>query len=113
MRLSKKKLRQSVELYESFREAKPKRLKVLSFDVPELVAVIGHVEAIDYRTTHGGKVTLYNHKFQKGSRPLLVASSDGRQLLLLGGRYVFTDRGIVDKDGKGRQILNPKHGARA
>jgi hypothetical protein len=37
-------------------------------------------------------------------------SSDGKTLLLLGGRYQFTERGIVDKDAKGREIENKKHG---
>jgi hypothetical protein len=71
---------------------------------------MGHVEGIDYRTTHAGKVTLYRHKFTKGSRPLLCVSGDGRQLMLLGGRYEWTDRGIQDEDASGRLIGNPKHG---
>jgi len=45
----------------------------------------------------------------KGSRPLLVASPDGKCLMLLGGRFKFTDRGIVDRDANGREIENKKH----
>ena len=30
-------------------------------------------------------------------RPILAASHDGRQLLLIGGSFEFTDRGITDK----------------
>jgi hypothetical protein len=106
----KKVIRAAVNLYQSFREKAPKRLKVVSFDVPEAVMVIGHVEEIAYRTTHGDKTEHYVHAFAPGSRPLLTASHDGRQLLLLGGRYMFTDRGIVDKDAKGRLIFEPEHG---
>jgi hypothetical protein len=105
-----KEVRAAVELYESFREKKPKRLKILDVKIPRVVVHVGYVEAVDYRTTHGTELVLYNHKFAAGSRPLLCVSSDGRQLLLLGGRYQFTERGIVDKDSKGRQIKNPKHG---
>lgn len=110
MKLSRKVLRMAVDLYTSFRERKPTRLKVVHFDVPEAVIVIGHVDEICYTTTHGNKPEHYSHEFQSGSRPLLCASHDGKQLLLLGGRYEFTDRGIVDKDAKGRLNFDPDHG---
>lgn len=108
--MKKKVIRAAVNLYQSFREKAPKRIKVVQFDVPEAVMVVGHVEEIAYRTTHGEKTEHYVHAFEPGSRPLLVASHDGKQLLLLGGRYKFTDRGIVDKDAKGRLIFEPEHG---
>ena len=103
-------MRKAVDLYTSFREKKPRKIKRISFDVPEIVACMGHVEAIEYRTTHGKKVTLYKHDFAPGSRPLLCVSADGRQILLLGGRYKWTDRGIVDRDAQDREIDNPAHG---
>lgn len=103
-------MRQAVDLYTSFREERPKKLARLKVDIPKVVAQMGHVEAIDYRTTHKGKVTLYRHKFEKGSRPLLCVSGDGTQLMLLGGRYEWTDRGIQDADAAGNLIDNPKHG---
>lgn len=106
----KRAIRAAVKLYRDFREKEPKRLTTVDFDIPEAVMVIGHVEAIKYRTTHGGETELYEHPFQPGSRPLLVASSDGKQLLLLGGRYKFTARGIVDRDAKGRLVYEPDHG---
>ncbi len=101
----------AVTLYESFREAKPRSIGTYKMPVPRAVAVIGYVEGIDYRTTHKGKLTLYHHDFVPGSRPLLCASADGRQLLLLGGRFQFTERGIVDLDHEGQEIENPAHGA--
>jgi hypothetical protein len=112
LRVPKRDLHAAVALYESFREKKPKRLKVVNVDIPTVVACIGHVEAIDYRTTHGSKLTLYRHDFVAGSRPLLCVSSDGKSLLLLGGRYQFTERGIVDKDASGKEVKNKKHGRR-
>lgn len=106
----KRALRAAVQLFRDFREKEPKRLRVVHFDVPEAVMVIGHVESICYRTDHDGKTELYEHPFQPGSRPLLCASSDGNQLLLLGGRYKFTARGIVDRDAKGKLVYEPGHG---
>lgn len=100
----------AVTLYESFREKTPKRIRTVDFDIPLAVAAIGYVDAIDYETTHGRKRVLYRHEFAKGSRPLMAVSADGAQLLLLGGRYVFTDRGIVDLDHRGRERPDPKHG---
>lgn len=100
----------AIRLYRAFREKDPERIGVVHVELPEAVAVIGYVEAIKYRTTHGGKTELYEHPFQAGSRPLLVASSDGRQLLLLGGRYRFGARGIVDVDARGKLVLDPDHG---
>jgi hypothetical protein len=109
LRVPKRDLHAAIALYESFREKKPRRIKVVDVDIPTVVACIGHVEAIDYRTTHGKKLALYRHDFVKGSRPLLVASPDGKCLMLLGGRFKFTDRGIVDRDANGREIENKKH----
>jgi hypothetical protein len=110
MRIPKKDLHAAVALYSSFREKNPKRLKIVNIDIPTVVAVIGHCESIDYTTTHGDKVVLYRHDFAQGSRPLLAVSADGRQLLLLGGRFKFTERGIVDRDAKGQEIENTAHG---
>lgn len=108
--MSQAAVNQAVKLYEDFREASPKSIGAVRVKVPKAVACIGYVEAIDYRTTHGKKLTLYRHDFLPGSRPLLAVSSDGLQLLLLGGRYKFTRQGIVDKDARGKLITNPKHG---
>ncbi len=64
--------------------------------VPDTVARIGDCDGILYTTVRDGVEEKYIHKFAKGDRPMLCISPDGLQILLLGGRYVFTDRGIVD-----------------
>ena len=104
-------VRQAVALFESFRERRPTKLTTMRVSVPKAVACMGHVEALDYRTTHAGKAALYTHKFAKGSRPLLCVSADGRQLLLIGGNFKWDERGIVDKTPHGRDII-PKNHAR-
>jgi hypothetical protein len=106
----KKQLHAAIELYRSFRERTPKKLKTVQIDIPRVVAVIGHCESIDYTTTHGSETVLYRHDFVKGSRPLLCVSSDGKQLMLIGGRFKFTERGIVDRDIKGKEVENIAHG---
>lgn len=107
----KKVIRAAMDIYSCFRGRDAKRLKRVDYDVPEAVAVIGHVDYIGYRTTYDGKSELYEHEFAPGSRPLMCVDARGRQLVLLGGRYEFDkDHGIVDKDSKGRKILDPDHG---
>jgi hypothetical protein len=91
-------------LYGQFREERPGRTKRVPFKVPKAVAVIGHVEFIGYATTHRGKTHLYLHEFAEGSRPMMAAGPKRNQLLLVGGRYHFTARGIVDLDSSGREV---------
>lgn len=113
MRISgktKKEVKQAIRLYKSFREKHPKKIKVVSMKTPKAVAVVGYIEYVGYKTTHGKRHELYQHDFSPGSRPLLCVSADGKQLLLLGGRYKFTGRGIVDTDARGRQLPDPGHG---
>ena len=88
----------------------PKKIDTVNFEVPQAVAVIGHVDEILYTTTHNGKAVSYRHPFQAGSRPLMAVSGNGAQLLLLGGRYKFTARGIVDRDARGKLVYEPAHG---
>lgn len=90
-------LRAAVELYERFREMPPRRLRRASFRVPGVCLVIGELDFVGYTTSHAGKRVRYQHNFAPGARPLLCASADGRQLLILGGKYDFTADGIVDR----------------
>lgn len=98
----KRGLKKAAKLYEDFREAKPRR--ALRVTIPSgYCTVMGHVRTVEYDTTHGGKTHLYKHTFAPGSRPLLIAGKRG-QLYLVNGRFHVTGRGIVDKDGRGREI---------
>lgn len=63
---------------------------------------IGDLDGVLYTTVRDGRVEKYIHKFAKADKPLFVVSPDGKQLLLIGGRYTFTERGIVDKSDKSR-----------
>jgi hypothetical protein len=64
--------------------------------IPKAGAKIGLCDGLMYETVRDGKVEHYIHKFKKSARPTLVASSNGKQLLLIGGKFAFTERGIVD-----------------
>jgi hypothetical protein len=49
-----------------------------------------------YTAIRDGVKECYIHEFKKSSRPELVAKSDGGMLALIGGKFRFTERGIVD-----------------
>lgn len=64
---------------------------------PKIVLAIGKVLGIIYETVRDGKHENYKHMFKASSRPLFAVSHDGKRLLLIGGSYKFTERGITDK----------------
>lgn len=84
-------------LYERFHGEQPRRITRMRIRSLGTVAVeIGQVTMIGYETIRDGQVRLYRHDFARHARPLLAASHDGRTVMLLGGAFTFTDRGIVD-----------------
>lgn len=64
---------------------------------PTVVAAFGTLDGVLYTTVRDGKTERYVHEFREKSKPLLCASPDGRMLVIVLGKYRFTDRGIVDK----------------
>lgn len=91
-------LKQAARLYNDFTghgEFEVKRVKVPNF--PRELVVIGELTHIGYDTVRDGEYEKYMHVFKKSARPLFCVSPDGRQIIIIGGRFQFTDRGIVDK----------------
>ena len=67
--------------------------KTVDITAPTGVALqIGRLIAVAYDT--GARK--YVHRFRKNAQPLLIASNEGKQLLIVGGKFRFTDRGIID-----------------
>jgi hypothetical protein len=60
---------------------------------PETCIVIGELDGIIYRIESSKEPMI--HRFKKTSRPLLLVSSDGKQIYILKGGYRFTERGFV------------------
>lgn len=93
-------------LFESFIGRRPRLDEIEIPDMPEAVAVIGPCDFIGYTTVRNGKRESYIHDFAAKDRPLLCVAPDGSQILLIGGDYDFTSRGIVDgSDTKTRREL--------
>lgn len=58
---------------------------------------LGPLVAVTYEQDRGDGLTHYEHTFKKSSRPLLVSSSDGKVLSIVGGRYeIDPELGVVD-----------------
>lgn len=87
----------AIDLVERFKGHDAEELGVFDIpDLPKTVAVIGECDGVLYTTVRDGVTEKYIHKFRAKDKPLLCVSPDGSQILFVGGRYVFTERGIVD-----------------
>ena len=95
--LRRAKLANAGELYAEFTGHTPEHVDTHTWDVPDVAAKIGECDGVMYTTVRDGKTEKYLHKFAKKSRPLLAVSSDGQQLVLVGGKYQFTEAGIEDR----------------
>ena len=88
---------QAAQLYEDFSGHEAEDMG--TFDTgpaPKIAVVVGELEAVIYNTVRDGVHERYIHKFKASARPMFATTPDGKQLLLLGGDYDFTERGIVD-----------------
>lgn len=96
-------VRKAANLYERFSGHEAEDCgRIAVRPLPKVGVAIGKVDGILYTTVRDGRTEKYIHKFHKGDEPLFVVSPDGRQLLMVGGNFDFTERGIVDKSDKSR-----------
>lgn len=96
-------VRRAANLYERFTgHDADAAFKVSIPSLPKVAAVIGELDGVLYSTVRDGVLEKYIHKFAKNDRPLFAVSPDGRCMVIIGGRYQFTERGIVDKSDKSR-----------
>jgi hypothetical protein len=96
----------AADLYERFTGHDPRELGTVNVpELPRVAAVVGECDGVLYTTVRDGKTERYIHEFAARDRPLLCVSPDGRQILLVGGRYRFTEAGIVDASDKKHRHL--------
>lgn len=96
-------VRKAASLYERFsghEAVEGERVQVEP--LPKVAVNIGVVDGILYTTVRDGVREKYIHKFHPSDKPLFVVSPEGKRLFMIGGRYDFTERGIVDKSDKSR-----------
>lgn len=83
----------AVMLYEDFTGQEADEIAEVQFKLPKVAIMVGKLEAVVYTTTRDGETEKYIHEFENNA-PILAVSDDGRQLLIIGGNYEFTDHGI-------------------
>ena len=91
------KLQTAAKLYEDFTGDVPQYIERVRVDVPEVVLLVGELDAVLYSCHRDGKLEHYKHTFRKTSRPLLVTNETGTALFVVGGRFSFTEKGIEDR----------------
>lgn len=90
-------VRKAAALFKDFSGHEVESVQRVRVKTPKAMLAIGELDGILYTTVRDGVREKYIHKFRKTARPLLAASSDGRQLGILGGEFQFTEAGIEDR----------------
>lgn len=90
-------MQQAKDLFQDFRGDEPQSLKRAKLRNPKTGLVIGKLDGVLYTTVRDGKKEKYIHKFKPSAAPDLVASFDGRNLYIIGGKYSFEETGINDR----------------
>lgn len=88
------KVAQAAKLSRAFHGKKPDRIVRAKAPRVTVTMALGKLLGVIYEVPDG---TQYLHEFRGQARPTLAATHDGRQLIVQGGRYRMTGRGIVDK----------------
>lgn len=96
-------VRRAAQLFAGFRLRGPRSIQAVRVELPEAVIVMGEVRAIEYEMPRGRRKVLYRHVFARGSEPTLGAGPGRCELVLIGGAYHVTRRGIVDLTPSGRE----------
>ena len=84
---------QIIKLYKQFHGEPPRHRDNIAVPDYKVLMRIGPLTHIAYIADDDGKN--YMHKFKLSSRPILT--TDGKHLVIIGGRFRFTDRGITDR----------------
>jgi hypothetical protein len=94
----KSRLYEAAERFERFTGHDATYYDEVQVSFPDVAFNVGKIDGIMYETKREGKTEHYCHKFKSSARPVFAVSHDGKQLLAIGGKFRFTDRGIVDTD---------------
>ncbi len=86
-----------VEWYSAFHGKVPQAVTVVpqgKKSMPGVVAELGPLKAVEYSVTlSSGERVVMRHTFGR-NKPLLVCDAEGRNLWVVGGNFLVTERGI-------------------
>lgn len=97
---SRSRVARAADLYERFTGHAPEHGQRVRVVLPDVALVVGTLDGVLYTAVRDGVSERYIHEFAKRDRPILAASADGRQLVIVGGGYRMTELGIVDDSDK-------------
>lgn len=97
---TERKMKSGVELFESFTGHAATHYDRVTLPDMSVCVQIGELDGIAYETTRDGKKQKYFHQFKKSARPIFAVTHDGEAVVIVGGRFRFTERGIVDHGSK-------------
>mgnify|MGYP005846928769 CR=1 FL=1 len=80
------------DLHQRFFGRAPDRVERARLETPRVLVELGELRALVYRAARDGRPRQYVHFFERP--PRLLADAHGRQLVIAGGRYCVTRRGI-------------------
>lgn len=104
----------AIQAFEDFKGERPAKLRRARLPDQDVTGwQMGPMVGAAYEARRDGKVQRYFHEFKKSARPNLVASADGRQLYIEGGKYEVTDRGIEDMPNLFVVNPSPRSGRKA
>lgn len=95
--MNEARIEQAAQLYEDFTGHQADQVDIAKIPNYDTALCIGECLGIMYETVRDGVRERYQHDFRKKSRPQLCITHDGRQILLIGGSYLFKDSGINDQ----------------
>ena len=93
---AERKMLAGVELFEAFTGHAATHYDRVTLPDMSVCVKIGELDGIAYETTRDGKKQKYFHQFKKSARPIFAVTHDGAAVVIVGGRFKFTERGIVD-----------------
>lgn len=96
---NERKMMAGVELFQEFTGHDATHYDRVTLPDMSVCVQIGKLEGIAYETKRDGKTLKYFHQFKKAARPIFAVTHDGRALVIVGGAFRFTERGIVDTEG--------------
>lgn len=92
----KKKQEQAAKYFEEFTGHLAESVDIVDLPSYTVGYKLGTMLGVMYEATRDGETQHYLHEFKPEARPYLVASHDNQQLIIAGGDYRITDRGIED-----------------
>jgi hypothetical protein len=94
-----KEMDRAADTFEAFTGRAATHKTTHKIPTPKTGFALGPLVGVIYRASRedDGGTFEYLHRFRKSSQPLLIASDDGKQLVISGGEFQVTEKGIEDR----------------